>query len=234
MLKQNSQIIKILICTQISLINFENSRGQDSSFTRTQLFSAGFIDVMNSGQTNSGAKVLRLNIGEPQVFCVPLSLYCGVSNNTVQNSSSPALKSNEHLITQYINPLSGLLNVALEDILFRPKSNSNTKFGFSYQLGERLLTGIRIDSINKQPVYTTINFLNTYLGIGPYFQTQAWERDKPSKIGVFWIASRIHWTRTGINQLHNFIPTLQSNGIYTGYSLGFGVYISKAVDVKVI
>jgi hypothetical protein len=221
--------VLLLATTQICL-------AQDSlqPNAKLQLFSAGFIDFMNSGQTTTGTKFLRVLVGEPERFSVPLSLYCAVTNNTVQNAATQQLKTNEHLVTMYINPMSGLLNVALEDVLFRPRSVAKTKLGLSYQFGERLLNGVRIDTTTKPVSYGTINFLNTYFASGLYFQTQAWERDKASKVGVFWLSTRMHVTRTGIKQLQNFIPQLQSNGVYTGYSIGFGVSIGKSIDVRAI
>jgi hypothetical protein len=216
------------------LFTYQIAIAQDSIASKAQLFSAGFIDFMNSGQTTTGTKFLKVLVGEPTGVHIPLSLYCGVTNNTVQNSTTQQLKSNEHLVTMYINPMSGLLNAAFEDIIFRPTSTAKTRFGLSYQLGERLLNGVKIDTTKKPAVYTTINFLNTYAAAGLYFQTQAWERDKASKLGIFWLSARLHATRTGAKQLHSFLPALSSNGIYTGYSVGFGVQISKSVDVKAI
>jgi hypothetical protein len=214
-----------------------NLFAQDSLRTpkkKLEIFNSGFIDIMNSGQVNSSARLLKLSIGEPKKFSIPLSLYCGVSNNPVQSGGNPVLKTNEHLVTGYINPLSGLINVSVEDIVFRKKSVSQTKFGFSYQIGERVLYGVKMDTTVKPTVFTTINFLNTYFATGIYFQTQAWERSKVEDLGIFWLAARFHFTRTGINQLHLFLPKLKSNGIYTGYSIGFGVHISNSVDVKAI
>jgi hypothetical protein len=183
----------------------------------------------------SKLKCKIFNIGEPNKFYLPLSLYGGVSNNPVQSGTNPTIKTNEHLVTGFINPLSGLLNVSFEDIIFRKRDSIiNTKFGISYQIGERVMYGVRQDSINKIPVFATVNFVNSYFSGGLFFQTQAWEKNKADNIGVFWISLRVHATRTGIKQLRNFLPKLESNGIYTGYSAGFGVSITNSVDIKAI
>ncbi|MBL0147077.1 MAG: hypothetical protein IPP48_16535 [Chitinophagaceae bacterium] len=62
-------------------------------------------------------------IGEPGKFAIPLSLYGGVSSNNFQNqqSASQLLKSNDHLVNQYINPLSGLINVSIDGVKFLRK-----------------------------------------------------------------------------------------------------------------
>jgi hypothetical protein len=226
----------ILLNIILILLLISNSYAiNDSTKKKIEIFNSGFLDIMNSGQVNSSARFLRLNIGEPNKFYLPLSLYGGITSNPLQNSSIPVLKTNEHLVTGYINPLSGLINFSFEDILFRNKENAvSTKFGFSYQIGERVMYGVRIDSVNKQPLFTTVNFLNTYCSTGLFFQTQAWERDKNSNLGIFWISFRFHASRTGIKQLNSFLPKLNSNGIYTGYSMGFGVHITNSVDIKAI
>jgi len=97
---------------------------------------------MNNGQLNASARFVRLSIGEPGKFFIPLSIYGGVSNNTFngqQGSATPLQKSNDRLINQYINPLSGLINVSIDGIIYFSKSKKITKSGFMYQVGEREL-----------------------------------------------------------------------------------------------
>jgi hypothetical protein len=63
---------------------------------KPEIFTSGFIDVMNNGQVNGSARFIRLLIGEPGKFAIPLSLYGGVSNNNFQNQNGGGqlLKSN--------------------------------------------------------------------------------------------------------------------------------------------
>jgi hypothetical protein len=205
-----------------------------SKKNKMEVFNSGFIDIQNSGQVASSMRFLKLNIGEPNKFYLPLSIYCGVAGNPIQSNSNSQVKTNEHLVTGFINPTSGLINFSFEDILFMPYSKASTKFGISYQLGARVMHGIKQDTINKLPIFSTVNFVNNYLSAGVYFQTQAWEREKNGDVGTFWISTRFHLIRTGLRQLQLFLPNLSSNGIYTGYSIGFGVHINKSVDLKAI
>lgn len=87
---------------------------------KPEIFTSGFIDVMNSGQVNASARFIRLFIGEPGKFAIPLSLYGGVSSNNFQNQQSGGqlLKSNDHLVNQYINPLSGLINISIDGVKY--------------------------------------------------------------------------------------------------------------------
>src|SRR6476660_7559427 len=87
----------------------------DSSTNKSykpEILSSGFIDVINNGQLNASARFIRLYIGEPGRIAIPLSFYSGVSANNFSSSQSAAgLKSNDHLVNNFINPLSGLVNV---------------------------------------------------------------------------------------------------------------------------
>src|SRR5688572_18589531 len=53
---------------------------------KPEIFTSGFIDIINNGQVNASARFVRLNVGEPGKFSVPLSFYSGVSTNNFQNT----------------------------------------------------------------------------------------------------------------------------------------------------
>ena len=96
---------------------------------KPEIFSSGFIDVVNNGQVNASARLIKLYVGEPGKFQLPLSFYGGVSSNNFQNQNTGGqlLKSNDHLVNQYINPFSGLVNVSIEGIAFRKKDNAKIR-----------------------------------------------------------------------------------------------------------
>src|SRR5215216_6359608 len=86
-----------------------------------ELFSSGFIDVINNGQVNAAARFIRLYIGEPGKFELPVSLYSGVSSNNFQYGPTVVQRTNESLAINLINPLAGLLNISAEDLFFLHK-----------------------------------------------------------------------------------------------------------------
>lgn len=202
--------------------------------SRPELFNAGFIDVVSNGQVAASARLVRLQLGEVNKFSLPLSVYGGVSNPQFQSSGSfLALRGNEHLVNQFMIPLSGLINFSVEGIrLFTGKSQV-TKFGLLYQAGERVLFGNR-----SQPGSNAGNrphhFLNTYGVAGLYFQTGAWERGNQRNMGICWLAMRYHLCHSGIDQLRIFLPLLSGNGIYSGYSMGMGINVGSLINVKAI
>lgn len=207
---------------------------------KPEIFNSGFIDIVNSGQVNASARFIRLFIGEPGKLSIPLSFYGGVSNNQFQNQTGgqgggQLLRSNDHLVNQYINPMSGLVNVSIEGIKFgKRKDTAITKFGFIYQIGERVLNGIRIGQISNPLTGKPTNFLNSFATSGIYFQTGAWERTNSKNVGIFWLAGRYHITKTNPKQIKQFLPDIETNGLYYGYSISFGIEINNLVNIKAI
>ena len=211
----------------------------DSSIARQykpEIFTNGFIDIMNNGQVNASARFIRLFIGEPGKFSFPLSVYGGVSANNFQNNSSqPALRNNDHLINNYINPLSGLINLSVDGVLMKKRAHEKlTRIGMLYQVGERVLTGIKNSSGQSAGTDKTVNFLNTFSSMGIYFQSGAWERNNTKDLGIFWIALRFIGCYSNPNQIRDFLPGIETNGIYFGYSPAFGIEINNLVNIKAI
>lgn len=203
--------------------------------SKTEVFNAGFIDMASNGQVGASARLVKLMVGEPAKFGIPFSVYGGVTNAAfAQNALNSSFKSNEHLVTQFITPLSGLLNFSVDGILFRRTPQKVTRAGLLYQLGERVLTGIRTGAYSNSLTGKPYNFLNTYAVTGLYVQTGAWEKNKPSNLGICWMALRYHWCYTNPKQLNQFMSTLQTNGFYKGFSLGFGIDINAVVNIKAI
>ena len=203
---------------------------------KPEIFTSGFIDIINSGQVNASARFIRLYIGEPGKFSVPLSLYSGVSSNNFQNTqAATSQRSNDALVTNFINPLSGLANISIDGVVFfNKKSQKVTKGGFLYHTGERILTGIRTGPVTDPATGKPINFLNSFGSLGLYFQTGAWERNNAKNVGVFWFASRYIGCYTNPNQLKEILPGIKTNGLYHGYSLAWGVEINNLVNIKVV
>jgi hypothetical protein len=212
-----------------------DSVGKNSTPKKPEIFTNGFIDVLNNGQIGASARLIRLFIGEPQKFAVPLSIYSGVSNNFQNFQSYFGPVTNETLVNNFINPLSGLVNISIEGVWFqRAKKNKITKPGMLYHVGERVLTGYRVGDYSDPMAGKAINFLNSFASLGFYFQTGAWERSNAKNTGVFWLALRYIGCYTQEKQLQEIIPDISTNGRYWGYSIGGGVEINSLVNLKIL
>jgi hypothetical protein len=203
---------------------------------KPEIFSSGFIDIINGGQVNASARFIRLYVGEPGKFSVPLSLYSGVSSNNFQNTSAiSGQRSNDVLVTNFINPLSGLANMSVDGVLFfKKKTEKVTKSGLLYHIGERVLTGIRTGLSSDPRTGKPHNFFNSFGSLGLYFQTGAWERSNAKNVGLSWFALRYIGCYTNPRQLKEFLPDIKTNGVYHGYSIAWGVEINNLVNIKVV
>jgi hypothetical protein len=203
---------------------------------KPEIFTSGFIDIINNGQVNASARFIRLYVGEPGKFAIPLSIYSGVSSNNFANQQSPVFnRSNDQLVTNFINPLSGLANISIDGVIFfKKKTEKVTKTGLLYHVGERILTGIRTGLVTDPATGKPVNFLNSFSSLGLYFQTGAWERNNTKNVGVSWFAFRYIGCYTNPSQLKEIMPMIETNGLYHGYSLAWGVEINKLVNIKVV
>ncbi len=217
--------------------NFDSTKLSKVEKQKPEIFTSGFIDIMNSGQVNASARFIRLYIGEPGKFAVPLSFYSGVSANNFQSQSTIASsgnKSNDQLVNSYINPLSGLINLSSDGVIFFNKTKKITKCGLLYHFGERILTGYKTGLASNPQTGKPVNFFNSFGAAGLYFQTGAWERSNNNNMGLFWLSLRYIGCYTNPAQLKEFLPDISTSGIYTGYCLGFGVEINNLVNIKVL
>jgi hypothetical protein len=217
-------------------VNQPNQQNQNPKTNyKPEILTSGFFDIVNNGQVNASARFIRLYIGEPNKFALPLSIYSGVSSNNFQNQQAQSFnRSNDQLVTNFINPLSGLTNLSIDGVLFFNKKQKLTRSGIIYHFGERILTGQRAGPATNPTTGKPVNFLNSFWTTGWYFQTGAWERNDAKNIGVFWFAWRYIWTYTRPSQIKEFLPNIETNGTYHGYSLGWGVEINKLVNIKVL
>ena len=202
---------------------------------KPEIFTSGFIDIINNGQVNASARFVRLYVGEPGRFAVPLSIYSGVSSNNFQNTQSYSQRSNDALVTNFINPLSGLANISIDGVIFfNKKSKKVTKAGILYHTGVKVLTGIRTGPVTDPATGKPINFLNSFASLGWYFQTGAWDRNNSKNVGVSWFAFRYIGCYTNPSQLKEILPDIETDGLYHGYSLAWGVEINNFVNIKVV
>ena len=208
--------------------------GQRDSLRKPEVFSSGFLDVINNGQVHAAARLLRVYIGEPGKWTLPVSMYSGVSANNFQNQYPAGSRSNDHLVNQLINPMSGMLNVSMEGLHFMNKNTRHTKWALLGQAGQRLLTGYRVGSISDPATGKPVQFLSPVASGGIYFQTAAWERSRQANMGVFWLSWRYIATHNAPGSLRNILPGIATNGWYTGWSIGWGMEISQVVHIKLV
>lgn len=188
---------------------------------RPEILSGGFIDIIQNGQMNASARLLKLYIGEPGRFQVPVSVYTGVSANNTGNN-----KINEELVHNFINPGTGFFNISFD--------GSNRLAGHRDKLTSlqlQYMAGMRILSATNYLTQKAVSVFNNIETLGISFVTGAWEKNKTGNMGVFWLNGRAIFSVSPQNVLDDiFNPAIKNNML--GYSLGMGIEISQAVNIK--
>lgn len=189
---------------------------------KPEIFTNGFVDIMNYGQMNASARFFKLYLGVPGKWVIPLSLYTGVTNTGFTAVS----RNNDPLFLGLINPSSGVLNLSIEGAYdFFCWNKGLTRVGALYQAGERLLTYSDIQT------YQVFSFANSFANAGLLFQTGAWEKNKTDNMGQFWFSARF-LAMASNNYIQNFMAATKVENLIYGFSIGLGIDINKVVNLK--
>ena len=127
-----------------------------------------------------------------------------------------------------------MANLSIDGVVFFKRKEVVTRVGFLYHSGIRILTGYKAGLVTDPSTGKPINFLNSFGTAGLYFQTGAWERNNAKNVGVFWLAGRYIFCKTGEKQLKEILPGIETNGLYHGWSLAWGIEINNLVNIKVV
>ncbi len=192
------------------------------------------MEVGQGGQLQAAARIVRLFIGEPGKWQLPLSLYSGVAqpgtSSTGTNVSST--RSNETITWQLYSAWSGMINLGFEGQRRWRSWGPQSGLRFVFQVGERILSGYRV-SVPSDPLNGKQQLLwNHYLVAGWVFHTGAWERSDPRNLGRGWVMFRGHLNYSSPDVLRWLFPLPRLRGIYGGGSLALGIEVSRVVNLR--
>jgi len=206
--------------------NVEVFTGQTRAAAGTEkkvdLFSKGLIDYGFSGQVQASAQAVKINIGEPQGFYVPIYLLVGATNGDIGSE-----KLNKSTVLSMINSTGGLLNLSTNFYVKLLESNSGiTNLRFTSQLGGKLVTGR--DSLSSDGKATPMGFLEA----GLFFQTGAWEADAGyEEGGIFWLQARYAIMSMAKDDLKSYFGEAV-NQLPAGPKIEMGILIKNKVNIK--
>jgi len=124
------------------------------------------------------------------------------------------------------------MNIGMEGQKLWKGWSANSALRFVFQVGERVLSGYRIGAFND-PLAGRQQFLwNHYAVIGCVVHTGAWERSNPKNLGRGWLMARGHLSYSSPDQLKWFFPISRFRGLYGGASVGFGIEVSRVVNLR--
>lgn len=196
--------------------------------------SAGMMEWGQGGQLQASARVVRLMIGEPGKWQLPLSVYSGVAQpgSNASLTGGAGSRSNESITWQLYSPWSGMMNVGFEGQKLCSHWGAYSALRLVFQVGERVLSGYRVGALND-PLAGRHQYLwNHYAVIGCVIHTGAWERSNPKNLGRGWLLLRGHLSYSAPDQLRGLFSLPNFRGLYGGASLGLGIEVSRVVHLR--
>jgi hypothetical protein len=189
---------------------------------KPEILSGGFIDIVQNGQMSASARLFRLFIGEPGKFQIPVSLFAGVSANSLS-----AINQNNEFAVDLINPGAGIFNFSFDgDNKLIYLKGRVTSFHVQYQAGFRMLTAF------AETQQKNIRFFNGITGLGLTFVTGVWEKNKADNLGVFWFNLRGLYSSSPSWLLKQLLAATVAQNML-GYSAGMGIEISQSVNTRI-
>ena len=156
------------------------SQSQSPTYTSQYKFlSGGNIDYLDGGLIQTNAQLFKINIGNPDGFYTPFYVCVGANTETTTNEDDP----NKTTSAAILSPNGGYLNMGFHGNYSPSKwqLKDYTKFSIVYQLGLKSITGD--DALTNEKV----NMLSGIGNIGLLFQTQAWDPNNPSNLGLAYL-----------------------------------------------
>lgn len=211
--------------TELNYLNETKSLQEEKTEeNKIEILGRGFLDLFSNGRMQGTAQIIKLKIGEPNAFHVPVYLLIGASGEGLGTQGL-----NENTVTNLLNPIGGLINLTINNSnsIYTSKSGI-TSIKFAYQISGKLINAQ--DFISSQTRYLGAGYGN----MGLFFQTGAWEAEKDNNLGVFWMQIKAT-SSLGINEDSYRMAFGEHfrNNLLFGYSADFGIEIDSRVNMKV-
>lgn len=223
-----SIIAGLLIFSKISGQITEIYTGESNSLAangdKPELLTKGFVDYGVAGQIQASAQLLKLNIGEPEGFKIPIYIITSATSGNLGDN-----EKNKSTLFDIINPTGGILNLGanLNSRIIKISKSGITNLRFNSFFCGKLLSG--------RELLTDASKINTgfYLEPGVTFQTGAWEADEGYKDGgIFWLSLKYVFTYVSEEDLRTYFES-SSTKSPNGPKIELGILIKEKVNIKI-
>jgi hypothetical protein len=179
------------------------------------------LDFFFEGPAQASVQILKLCLGEPTGFHLPLYLFVGPTGDAFGG-----VDPNETVAAGLVNPLGGTINASINQThLLWGQQGKHTSIRMAYQGTFKLLSGKSLLDQNEGVLMPT-----GYADIGIRFQTAAWE-PSDTKYGVAWIQGKFVGHLASETNLRDLLG-FQAKNKFAGYSLDFGIQIDGKLNLK--
>ncbi len=186
-----------------------------------------YLDIFTNGSFQASAQLIKVHIGEPAGYHVPLYICMSLSGSTIKQDTSKI-----GIFGSLINPIGGTISASLSRNHrgFRKyvgKTSEITHAGFSYHTSIRLINGQN----NKQEI---VPFVSFYSDVGVYFQTGAWlANENPNNLGIFYFQPKLFFCTQKQSKVTEVFGEKVPSTLF-GASVEVGIHIASKLNFRVI
>lgn len=221
--------------------------GSVAAHRDVEVLGRAYFDYFVSGSGQASAQVVRLRIGEPDKFNVPVFLLVGSTGDVGESRDA---KQNANTAAAFLNPVAGNITLAFQKKgLFARRAGSYTQFGLSVESSVRSITGVDL----QVPAETRSTWVFT-ADAGLYFQTAAWEDQtaapaakstsatdtafgqaapeaQATDYGVFWMQARVVGSTGSAGDLKHLFGLTTPATVYS-WSIEGGIAVKDRVNIR--
>jgi hypothetical protein len=193
----------------------------DQAFT---FLGQGAVELLTNGEAQAQTQLLKLCIGDPAKFSLPLLLYASATGTAV---GSP--EKNDASASALLTPFGGTLNLSFQNQHTLPLftyPGSITALRVVYQAGGKLVNG---ESSGSQTASTAT--LVGFGNVGLLFQTGAWNESTPGNMGAFWLKGTLGASAASGSSMREIFGS-SAKSYVTEYGLYLGLQINGVIDIK--
>ena len=187
----------------------------------TSVFGRSGLDFFFDGPAQASVQVVKLCLGEPDGFNLPLYLFVGPSGDAFGG-----VEPNETVAAGLVNPLGGTINASINQAhTLWGKPGKHTSIRLAYQGTFKLLSGKNLDDPEKSVLLPA-----GYGDIGLRLQTAAWEAGT-TNYGVAWVQAKLAAHVASEVSIQEALGAEVKNK-FAGYSVDFGIEIDGKLNLK--
>ncbi|WP_316814482.1 hypothetical protein [Pedobacter nyackensis] len=187
-----------------------------------ELFGKGLLDYGFEGQFQATTQAVKIHIGEPNKFYIPVYLLVGATTGDFGKD-----ELNKSAILSLLNPSGGLLNLNGNGyVRLTGSETSITSVKLTSTIGAKLLTGR--NSVDNSSLIKPVYFADP----GVYFQTGAWDPGTGYQDGgIFWLQAKYALFGMAKKDLQEFFGSAV-NDIPQGIRFEMGCFVKDRVNIK--
>lgn len=222
------QIISVFFLITVNAQEVEVYTGISDSLSlaaeekSVELFGKGLLDYGFEGQLQAAAQAVKINVGEPNGFYLPIYLLVGATSGDFGSS-----EINKGTVMNLINPTGGTFNLSTNVYVKLFSSESGiTSLKFNSYLAGKLISGRNLvdNSAQMKP--------SGYFDSGLFFQTGAWvDEDGYKDGGIFWIQAKYSLSYMDKEDLQSYFGPSVTTAPH-GPRVEIGCLIEGRVNIK--